>query len=87
MYPMLLLSVNGYVTNSIELNPSRKTTSCGATQEHTNILRIPKFHYGFRKSAPLVPILSEISPVHTTQSYLSKVYFSIIRPLMFWSSG
>jgi hypothetical protein len=32
------------------------------------------------KSPPLVPILRQINPVHTTPSYLNKVYFSVILP-------
>jgi hypothetical protein len=34
---------------------------------------------------PLVPILSQIDPVHTSPSYLSKIYFNIVHPPTFWS--
>jgi hypothetical protein len=34
----------------------------------------------------LVPILSQINPVHTIQSYLSKTHFNIVHPPTPWSS-
>jgi hypothetical protein len=52
--------------------------SCAATQELTNILWNPKAHYRVHKSLPLVPILSEINPIHITPSYGSKIHFNIV---------
>jgi hypothetical protein len=57
----------------MELNPSWEAASHATTQERPNILW-NRVH----KSPPLVPILSQLNPVHTTPSYLSKIHFNII---------
>jgi hypothetical protein len=56
-----------------EISPPREAASCAATQELSSILWNPKVHYCVHKSAPLVPILSQITPVHTIPSYLRSI--------------
>jgi hypothetical protein len=47
---------------------------------HSQHLRNPKVHHSVHKSPPLVPILSQIDPVHTIPSYLFKIYLNIVHP-------
>jgi hypothetical protein len=38
----------------------------------------PKVHYRIHKNPTVAPIQSQINPVHTLISYISKFYFNII---------
>jgi hypothetical protein len=61
----------------MQLSPSGGAANSAATQEFPSILWYLKIHYRVHVSPPLVPILSQISPIHTIPSYLSKIRFNI----------
>jgi hypothetical protein len=69
----------------MELSTSWEAANCAATRELPSILCNLEVHYRVHISAPPVPILSQIDPIPTIPSYLSKIHFNILHPSTSWS--
>jgi hypothetical protein len=67
----------------IQLSPSWEAINCAVTP---SILWNLEVYYHVHKSFPLVSILSQSNPVHTTSSYHSTMQFNIVHPPTSWSS-
>jgi hypothetical protein len=58
-----------------ELSPSWEAANCTASQELPSSLWNPKVHCRVRKSNPLLPILSQIDPIHSIPSSRTSQHF------------
>jgi hypothetical protein len=68
------------VTDSVNQSSSWEPNSHSVSQKITHRLRNPKVHYLLHKSPQLVPIMSQMHPVHTLPLYLPKIDSNIILP-------
>jgi hypothetical protein len=63
----------------MEPSPSREAANCAAPRELLSILWNSEVHHRVHISPPPVPILSQIDPIPTIPSYLSKINFKILK--------
>jgi hypothetical protein len=70
----------------MEQSRSWEANSHSASQEFSCFLWNLKVHCHVRDRLPLIPILSQMNPVHNFSPYFIKIYFNIILPSMPMSS-
>jgi len=61
-------------------SPSWQSNIRSACQEIIRLIWNPKVHYHVHKGTPLVPVLSQMNPVHILSIYFFKIRSNIIRP-------
>jgi hypothetical protein len=66
------------MTNSMEQGLSWEANSRSAIQEITRFLWNPKVLYHVHKGPQLVPVLSQMYPLHTFQPYFHNIHSNII---------
>jgi len=64
----------------MEQSPFWEVNGSLDSQEIPVILWSPKVHYRIHKNLSHVPILRQLSPVHTFPSHFLKIHFKIILP-------
>jgi hypothetical protein len=60
------------------LSTTRDPTSSVTSRQFPSTSLNPKVYYRIRKLTPLVSILIQTNPVHTTPSYLYKSHLNVI---------
>jgi hypothetical protein len=69
-------------TNSTKQSPTWEAYTHSSSEEIPRLFWNPKVHYHVHKSPSLVPILSQIKPVHTFSPCFCEIQFNIILPAM-----
>jgi len=81
--PAFILLQDGYSLNYFTLSIAMEhsqANSHSASQEIPSLICKPKVHYRIHKSLSLVPILSQMRPVHIFPPCFLKIHSNIILP-------
>jgi hypothetical protein len=80
MYFVVITHRNLWLSNSTEHSPPRKANSHSSDKEIPRVFWQQNVHCRVHNSLPLVPILSQMRPVHTFPSYFTKMYSNTMLP-------
>jgi len=78
--------LHSVLSNFLEQCPPWEANSQSASEEIPHTLWNPQVHYHVHKSPSLVPVLSQMHPVHTLPTYFPKIQTNIVLPFMPQSS-
>jgi len=76
--PVTGLSMTNKLTKYVEQSRSWEANRDSTSQEISRLLWNSEVHYRVHYGSPLVPILSQMNPVHTYLHYAPKIHFNII---------
>ena len=78
--PTVHINITYLFVYSMEQSLSFEANRFSGSQEIPRILWNPKVHYRIHKCPPVVPILTQLDPLHSPTSHFLKIHLNIILP-------